>query len=86
MLFVLTDLDFAEIQTKQAAQVLQAFAVKGRTLFIDTDPQANTVLSIRNIPKTEIKSVNECSPLDIFESDTVFITKAAAELYQQRYA
>ncbi|MBD3266526.1 50S ribosomal protein L4, partial [bacterium] len=66
--------------------LLKAFEVQGRNLLIDVDIKDTAFLTIRNINKTELKTINECSPLDIFESDNLFITKAAAELFQQRYA
>ena len=84
--FILGDLEFAEIKTKAAAAVLSSFETKGRVLFLDVDPKPNAFLSVRNIDKTSIQTVNSCSPLDIFESDNLFLTKAAAELLQERYA
>jgi large subunit ribosomal protein L4 len=84
--FILSDLEFEDRKTKLAANVLKAFDVTGRTLFLDVDPSDNTFLAIRNIAKVEVKSVNECSPLDIFSCDNLFITKAAAEAFQQRYS
>ncbi len=84
--FVLKDLDFPEIKTKQAAKLLDTFEVEGRTLFIDVDPTDNTLLSIRNLSATKVISINACSPLDIFESEHLFLTKQAAELFQERYS
>ncbi|MBZ0256229.1 50S ribosomal protein L4 [bacterium] len=85
-LSVLTDLQFAEIKTKHASALLNAFEAEGRVLLIDVNPQDNALLSVRNIGKTDLLPVSSCSPLDIFRSDYVFLTKAAAELYQQRYS
>lgn len=85
--FILTNLEFSEIKTRQAADILKKFDVDGRRcLFIDVDPKDNTILSIRNLKNASIQSVNTCSPLDIFESDQLFLTRAAAELYQERYS
>jgi len=84
--FILGNLEFAEIKTKLAAGILTAFESKGRALFIDVDPKPNALLSVRNIEKASILQVNSCSPLDIFESDRLFLTQAAAELLQKRYA
>lgn len=84
--FVLKDLDFPEIKTKQAAKLLDTFEVEGRTLFIDVEPTDNSLLSIRNLNAANIISINACSPLDIFESEHLFLTKQAAELFQQRYS
>ena len=83
---ILSDLEFSEIKTKQASSILKGFGLSGRTLLIDVDPKNTAFLSIRNLSNAKLKSVQECSPLDIFESDNLLITKAAAELYQQRYS
>ncbi len=85
-LFVLTDLDFAEIQTKQASSILRSFETNGRTLFVDADTKPNAYLSFRNLAQSRYMPMNICSPLDIFESDYLFITKEAADLFQKRYA
>ncbi|MDP8244069.1 MAG: 50S ribosomal protein L4 [Candidatus Hinthialibacter antarcticus] len=85
-LSVLTDLQFNDMKTKQASALLNAFEVGGRVLLIDVNPQDNALLSVRNISKTSLLPVSSCSPLDIFQSDYVLLTKAAAELYQQRYS
>ncbi len=82
--YVIEDLNFEEIKTKQAVNILDAFEVDGTTLFVDVDPQTNTVLSIRNLDYADIESTNTCSPLALFESDYLFLTKAAVESYQQR--
>lgn len=85
-LAVLTDLQFDEVKTKQASALLSAFEAGGRVLLIDVNPQDNALLAVRNISKTSLLPVSSCSPLDIFQSDFVLLTKAAAELYQQRYS
>lgn len=84
--FILNHLDFAEIKTKLAHQLLEAFNANGKALFVDIDPKVNTLLSVRNLPNASLLTVNSCSPLDIFESDVLFLTQAAAETLQQRYA
>lgn len=84
--FILNSLEFAEIKTKQVSEILKSFQIDGRCLFVDVDPQNNTVLSIRNMDKASVLPVNSCSPLDIFQTDTLILSQAAAELYQERYA
>jgi len=84
-LFVLKNLEFPETKTKLGAGLLNAFGADGRTLFVDVEPKQDTLLTLRNLDKTSIVPVNSCSPLDLFESDTLFLTKAAVELFQQRY-
>ncbi len=85
-LAVVTDLQFKDIKTKYAAEMLKAFEAGGRVLLIDVNPQDKALLSVRNINQTSFLPVSSCSPLDIFYSDFVLLTKAAAELYQQRYS
>ena len=83
--FILSELEFTDIKTKNAALLLKAFDVKGKTLLVDVNPASPAYLSIRNIQKTDLKPANECSPLDIFECDNLFLTKAAAKYFQQQY-
>lgn len=84
-LVLLSDLQFEQVKTKKASELLRAFEASGRVLLIDVNPSDNALLSVRNIPKSSFLPVSSCSPLDIFRSDLVLMTKAAAELYQQRY-
>lgn len=84
--FILGALDFPEVKTKTAAGMISNFAVDKQVLILDVDPQPNAFLSVRNIKKASVLSVNSCSPLDIFESDSLILTQAAAELLQKRYS
>lgn len=85
--FILGNLNFAEIKTKVAAGILNAFEMAGRrVLFVDVNPQPTVLLSVRNLEKASILQVNSCSPLDIFESENVFLTQEAAEFLQRRYS
>ncbi|RJP24533.1 MAG: 50S ribosomal protein L4 [Candidatus Omnitrophota bacterium] len=84
--FILNDLNFQEMKTKQAARILDSFHVRGKSLFVDVDPNMKTVVSVRNMKIASIESANSCSPLDLFEVDNLFLTKAAVQLYQQRLA
>ncbi len=84
--FVLGNLEFAEVKTKVASTLLKTFSAEGRILFLDVNPKSNAFLSIRNIDKAFILPVNACSPLDIFESDNLFLTQEAAEFFQKRYS
>ena len=83
---LLDHLQFEEIKTKHAAGLLEAFNIEGSILFLDVHPDDRTVLSIRNIQKTDIKPAAAVSPYDIFHNDHIVMTKAAAELFVQRYA
>lgn len=84
--FILGNLEFVEKKTKLAVGILKAFEAKGRALFVDVTPQSNALLAVRNLAAASIVQVNSCSPLDIFESDQLFLTQAAAEFLQKRYA
>ncbi len=83
---IVTNFEFSEIKTRKAAELINQFETDGFCLFIDVHPQDNTLLSFRNIPDAEIRTIQDCSPLEIFESDYLVLSKAAAEIYNQRYA
>jgi large subunit ribosomal protein L4 len=83
---LLSDLSFEDIKTKQANELVTRFEIDGRCLVIDVEPPKNTLLSFRNLANAKLVTVNDCSPLDIFESEHVVLSKAAAQLYNERYA
>jgi len=83
---IVSNFDFPEIKTRQASQLVDQFDIDGFCLFVDVEPQNNTLLSFRNLPDAHIMTINDCSPLDIFESDYLILSKAAAEILNQRYA
>ncbi|MGC9326455.1 MAG: 50S ribosomal protein L4 [Candidatus Hinthialibacter sp.] len=84
--FILGALDFPEVKTKTAAGMITNFAADKQVLILDVDPQPNAFLSIRNIKNASVLPVNSCSPLDIFESDSLILTQTAAELLEKRYS
>lgn len=83
---LVSDLEFNDIKTKMANDLVNQFEVNGRCLLIDVTPSDKALLSFRNLADTKLVTVNDCSPLDIFESDHVVLSKAAAEVYNERYA
>lgn len=85
-LHILSDLDFKEIKTRQAASILDSFESNGRVLFVDQKFSDQAALSIRNLHKVNMEETGSCSPIDIFKVDHVFLTKAAVEELQTRYA
>ncbi len=84
--FILNDLDFSEVKTKRAVALIEAFGVEGQALFVDVKPGDNVLLSVRNLTGASVLAIDICSPWDIFTSDHLFLSKAAAELFQARYA
>lgn len=85
-LHILSDLEFKEIKTRQAASILDSFKSNGRVLFVDQKFSDQAALSIRNLKKVNMEETGSCSPIDIFKVDHVFLTKAAVEELQTRYA
>ena len=84
--FVLNHLEFSESKTRLAAQLLDRFEARGKSLFVDVSVSNGALLTVRNLANARVLETGSCSPLDIFESDVIFLTQAAAEHLQQRYA
>lgn len=79
-LTLIENLSFAEIKTKKAVALLNAFGFDRKTLFV-ADPSEdfdNAFMSMRNIPNAMIVSVYELNVYDLVNADKVVFTEAAA--------
>lgn len=85
-LHILNHLEFNEIKTRQAVNILKAFETDGGVLFVDQKFSGEAALSLRNLTKVNMEETGSCSPVDIFKVNHLFLTKAAVEELQSRYA
>ncbi len=83
--FVLDDLSFSEIKTKQMKAVLDNLKVEKALLVLDKKDQ-NVELSARNLPKVRTVQSNSINVYDILKYDTMVLTKSAVAQIEEVYA
>jgi len=79
-LTVIENLSFAEMKTKKAVALLNAFGFDRKTLFVAdaSEDYDNAFISMRNIPNALLVCVNELNVYDIVNADRLVMTEAAA--------
>ena len=84
-LIVVDELKFAEIKTKNFAQVMANLKVeKGLVVLADND--SNVVMSARNMANVDTTLVNTINVYDIMNAKTVVLTKDAVAKIEEVYA
>ena len=81
-------LNFEEIKTKKAVEVLKAFGFERKTLFVAdcSEDYDNAFISMRNIPNACVVSVPELNVYDIVNADQIVFTAKAAETAGEVFA
>jgi large subunit ribosomal protein L4 len=83
--FVLDDLSFGEIKTKNMKKVLDNLKVE-KALVVIGDKNNNVQLSARNLPKVRTVLTNSINVYDILKYDTMVLTKDAVAKIEEVYA
>jgi len=83
--FVVDELKFDEIKTKNFKTVLDNLKVNKALVVLDENDQ-NTVLSARNLPGVKTAQTNTINVYDILKYNTLVITKAAVAKIEEVYA
>lgn len=83
--FVLDDLSFAEIKTKNMKKVLDSLKLE-RALVVLGEKNDNVQLSARNLPKVRTVVSNSINVYDILKYDTMVLTKDAVAKIEEVYA
>ncbi len=76
---VIDGLELAEPKTKLMAARLQALGLEGGVLLVTNDPNANLLLSARNLPRVAVSDLASLDPVSLVRFDTVVVTVAALE-------
>ena len=84
-LFVVEDLDFSEIKTKQMTKLLDAIGAK-KALIVTADADNVVSRSSRNIEGVRAVASNSINVFDILKYDNMVITKDAVAKIQEVYA
>ena len=80
---VVDALSVSEIKTKPAVDMLRRLGVDGRALIVDTKPEDNFILSVRNIDGVRVVASNRVSARDVMNTRRVVLTRAALEKLQE---
>lgn len=64
-------------RTKEFAGWLDGLGVRGRTLFVDTEPDGNFARAARNLPRVSVSRLSGMGPTDLLRHDSVVFTERA---------
>ncbi len=76
---VADELAVEEPRTRHAAELLERFDVKGKTLLVDVHPDSNLSLAVRNITGVRISSTGHLGARDVMDARLIVMTRAAIE-------
>jgi large subunit ribosomal protein L4 len=87
-LIVVNELEFPEPKTRQVVEVLKALKIDDdrRVLILTERPNANLVLSVRNMPRVNVLSCENLNTVDLGAHETLVATSGAVRRLQEVYA
>jgi len=85
-LFVLDELKFEDIKTKQVNELLKNLGIESKALIVTCDNDKNVYLSARNIYGVDASFVGMLNVYDILNHDNLIIAKDAIEKLEEVYA
>ena len=78
-LTVIDSFGLTEPSTKDAAAILAALGVEGRTTVVVANDDAATIKSLRNIDKVRVITASESNTYDLVDNKSLVVTKPALE-------
>lgn len=84
-IFVMEDLSFDAIKTKQVKNMLDKLALE-KALIVTADKDENVILSARNLPGVRTVASNAINVYDILKYSNLVITKDAVAKIEEVYA
>jgi len=85
-IFVLDELKFEDIKTKQVNELLKNLGIESKALIVTCDNDKNVYLSARNIYGVDASFVGMLNVYDILNHDNLIIAKDAIEKLEEVYA
>jgi large subunit ribosomal protein L4 len=83
-IFVLEDLQLESFKTKELLQVLDALNVgPNKIIVVLAEANGNVELAGRNIPYVQVSTQSHTSVYQMMNADTLVVTKAAIEKYEE---
>ena len=83
-LAVISDLEFDEPKTKEAARLLEALGLDGKILLVLPQPEATVEKSFRNLRQVRIAYVGGLSTYDVLAADRVLFARGALDALAAR--
>jgi len=80
---VVEDFDMAAPKTSEFANMLKAFKVTGRTLFVTPEVQKNIVLSGRNIEGNTVMRASDLNTYEVMKAAQLIITENSIAKIQE---
>jgi large subunit ribosomal protein L4 len=85
-LFVLDELKFEDIKTKQVNELLKNLGIESKALIVTLDKDNNVYLSARNIYGVDASFVGMLNVYDILNHNNLIVAKDAIEKLEEVYA
>lgn len=85
-LFVLDELKFEDIKTKQVNELLKNLGIESKALIVTCDKDDNVYLSARNIYGVDTSFVGMLNVYDILNHDNLIVAKDAIAKLEEVYA
>jgi large subunit ribosomal protein L4 len=81
---VVDSLELGSPKTKEFSRVLGALRVAGRALVVDAEGNRNLLLAGRNLPKVEVRRVQDLHAYELLLADTLVISEGAMKRLAER--
>ena len=81
---VVDDLKLASPKTKEFVGVMSALELKGTTLVVSLETDANLMLASRNIPEIALATSESLNTFDVLRPDKLLFTRSAFEQVEAR--
>ena len=85
-IIVVDGIKMSDIKTKDFKKFLQAIGVEGKALIVTPEPDANVILSARNLPGVKTTFASLLSTYDIMDARAFVVDKAALPKIEEVYA
>jgi large subunit ribosomal protein L4 len=76
-LYAVDAFSFEKPSTKQAAEIIKSFGIKGRFTVVLENDDINAYLSFRNLPKARVIFASEANTYDLVDNTAVLFAKPA---------
>ena len=83
---LIEEISFERPRTKEAAALVQAFGVEGRSLLITPDLDRNVYLSARNLPKASVTFVGQLNIYEVVRHQILIMPVEAARRLERKLA
>ncbi len=74
-MIVVEDFNLAAPSTKEYKRILENLKVDGKSLLLTAEINSNVYLSGRNLPKSQVRFVNDANTYDIIGADVLLISE-----------